>query len=343
MQPEHVKQALEAKHRVMKDRGDGYPAWVLDQLGIGIMLANRVNVGRGLTPERFRWVPFGDALMYPLNNENLGKHDPDRQTFFNAESDLLRRYLNEAGITGMPNTLDDYLRFMTATLQRWKEHRAVAVKLEMAYLRSFDVGNPAKAEADRVYSIYSRSGLPTDAEYKSLQDFLFRYLATECGRMGMPVHLHSSVGAGRYFDVAGVNPMLLEPVIADPAMKRTNFVLVHGSWPYTREATSLLDKPNLYVDTSLQSLLLYPTTQATVLRGWLEYEPEKVLFGTDAGPFSESISWEETGYVSANSGRDALGMALTAMMRDREISRERAVELARMVLRENARRLYGFR
>ena len=40
-------------------------------------------------------------------------------------------------------------------------------------------------------------------------------------------------------------------------------------------------------------------------------------------------------------GREALGIALTGMMRDGEVSRVRAQELARMVLRENARRLYG--
>jgi hypothetical protein len=34
-------------------------------------------------------------------------------------------------------------------------------------------------------------------------------------------------------------------------------------------------------------------------------------------------------------------MAVTGMMNDGEISRERALELARMVLRENAIKLYG--
>jgi len=45
--------------------------------------------------------------------------------------------------------------------------------------------------------------------------------------------------------------------------------------------------------------------------------------------------------VRAQDGREALAIALTSMMRDREISRDRALELARMVLRDNARKLYG--
>ena len=45
--------------------------------------------------------------------------------------------------------------------------------------------------------------------------------------------------------------------------------------------------------------------------------------------------------LAARSGREALAIALTGMLRDGEITRERALELARMVLRENAIRLYG--
>jgi uncharacterized protein len=69
--------------------------------------------------------------------------------------------------------------------------------------------------------------------------------------------------------------------------------------------------------------------------------PEKVLFGSDAYPYSDQLGWEESGVIAAHTGRQALAMALTAMMRSGEISRQRALELARMVLRENARRLYG--
>ncbi|HXA49535.1 MAG TPA: hypothetical protein VNV86_04490 [Candidatus Acidoferrum sp.] len=46
--------------------------------------------------------------------------------------------------------------------------------------------------------------------------------------------------------------------------------------------------------------------------------------------------------MASRNGREALGRALTGMMRDGEISKERAVQLARMVLRDNARALYGW-
>ena len=73
----------------------------------------------------------------------------------------------------------------------------------------------------------------------------------------------------------------------------------------------------------------------------LEYVPEKVLYATDAYPFAPpDLGWEEAGYVADKTGREALGIALTGMMRDHEITRDRASELALMVLRDNARKLY---
>jgi predicted TIM-barrel fold metal-dependent hydrolase len=77
-----------------------------------------------------------------------------------------------------------------------------------------------------------------------------------------------------------------------------------------------------------------------VLRGWLEYEPEKILFATDASPATPEVSWEESAWMTNKTAREALAIALTGMVRDGDITRGRASELARMVLRENAAGLY---
>ena len=67
----------------------------------------------------------------------------------------------------------------------------------------------------------------------------------------------------------------------------------------------------------------------------------RVLFGTDAFDGGKDQSWEAGALIATNSARRALGLALTGMMRDGVITRERAEQLARMVLRENAVALYG--
>ena len=123
--------------------------------------------------------------------------------------------------------------------------------------------------------------------------------------------------------------MLLEPLLDDPALRKTNFVILHGGWPFSMQLTALLTKPNCYTDFSEQTFMNYPRDRGGTIRAWLEYVPEKVLYATDAYPFAPpEVGWEEAGYVADKTGREALGMALTGMMRDNEITRDRAVELA---------------
>jgi hypothetical protein len=389
------------KPAAMKKYGRDYAVQVLDQLNIETMLANRVALGPGLPSPRFLWVPFADALMYPLPPTPAGActfdqlgwcfqtkaasadnlvHNSDQKAFFALEENLLKRYYAESGVTARPATLDEYLdKVVRATLQRHKNAGAVAEKFEMAYLRTLEIGNPSKADAEKFYARASgdlskaSGGLSktavggnqasgglikapggsnqasgdlsnATADYKALQDYIFRFIAAECGRLGMAVHFHTGAGGGGYFNVAGSNPMLLEPLFNDPALRKTNFVMLHGGWPFEHQLTALLTKPNVYFDFSAQTFVNYPHAVADAMREWLEYVPEKVMFATDAYPFAPpDAGWEEAGYVANQTGREALGIALTAMLRDNEITRDRAVELARMALRDNARKLYGLK
>ncbi len=273
-------------------------------------------------------------MLFPLDNAGLASANPDRKAFFALEDVLFRRYLTECGLATPPHTLAEYLvRVVTPTLERHKQGGAVAEKFEAAYLRSLAFDKVDRADADRAYTSHGA--------YKQLQDYLFRYIAAECGRLGMAVHLHTMAGAGGYFEVAGVNPLLLEPVLNDPTLRKTRFVMIHGGWPFTREIAALLTKPNAYLDFSQQSLVIDPPLLAESIREWLSFIPEKVMFATDAYPYSEELGWEESAWVAARRGREALGIALTRMMRDGMVSRERANALAYMVMRENARKLYG--
>ncbi|MCA1592753.1 MAG: amidohydrolase, partial [Acidobacteria bacterium] len=99
-------------------------------------------------------------------------------------------------------------------------------------------------------------------------------------------------------------------------------------------------KPNVYIECSSLTFLLSVRELSEVLRSWLEFVPEKVLFGTDAFEISPEVGWADHGWLTISSARQALALALTGMIKDGEITRERAVELARMVMRDNAIKLY---
>ncbi len=327
-----------ARAKAKAREGENYSAWVLDRAGIGTMVANRVSMGTGVKPPRFLWVPYDDALLFPLSNTTLAAETPDRAQFFPLEDKVRARYLHDLGLGALPATLDEYVaRVVLPTLQRQKQGGAIAVKFELAYLRPLDIGKPTHEQAA---AVYAAGGAPDATAYKALEDYLFRVIAQECGKLGMAVHFHGMAGAGSYFSQAGANPMNLEPLLNDEAMRGTNFVMLHGGWPFVQEAGALLQKPNLYLDLSQQAILIPARTLSTWLREWLEMYPEKVLFATDGYPYSPTMGWEESTWLAARNGREALGLALTGMLRDGEISEARAEELARMVLRGNAERLY---
>lgn len=341
MSEAHVRELLQTKQRIAAEQGDRFPVWALDQLGIETMFANRVAMGRGLTTPRFRWVSFVDALLFPLSNEAAKKSNPDYRGFYPGEERLLKRYLASAGLKALPTTLDAYLaKVVTATLEAEKRDGAIAVKFEAAYLRKLDFEEADIVSARRVYSRYVHGGEPSAADYKTLQDFLFRYIAHESGRLGLAVHIHAIDGAGAFYKQSGSNPLLLESVFNDQSLRKTNFVIIHGGYPFTKETAAMISKPNVYADFSGQTFLIYPRELSEVLRNWLEAFPDKILFGTDAFSFGPEVDWPEVAWLSNTSARRALALALTGMMNDHEITRAQAVDLARMVLRDNAVKLY---
>ena len=333
----HARRAQE-----LAAHGDGYPAWVLDRAGVDVMFANRIAMGPGLTAPRFRWVAFDDALMLPLDVSGEAGRTPDTRSLYPKEAALLKRYMRDLSVPELPATLDEYVsKVLRATLERQRRNGAVAVKFEAAYLRPLDFADADAAEASRIYARYAGGGTPTRGEYKTLQDYLFKQIAREAGRLGMAVHIHTLDTFGGFYSSRGSAPHQLEPTFNDSTLRGTSFVLIHGGWPLFAQTQSMLSKPNVYADISMMVLVAEPRELANTLRSWLTAWPEKVLFGTDAFDGGPDQGWEEGVYLGATTARRALALALTGMMRDGEIDRPRAEALARMVLRENAMKLYG--
>lgn len=325
-----------------KTRGQQFPSWALDQAGVDVMIANRIVMGPGLPPSRFKWLSFVDALMLPLDTRAEAARTPDTRPLYPREAKLLQRYLRDLNIRALPPTLDEYVRTVVGpTLARQKANGAIGIKFEAAYLRPLDFDTPDTALAQRVYTKYVRGGTPTHAEYKALEDYLFRAIAREAGRQRLPIQIHVLETFGGFYSPAGAAPHLLEPAFNDSTLRGTKFIVVHGGWPLIGETQGLMSKPNIYADISMMDDILSPTVLAGVLRQWLGEWPDKVLFGSDAFDGGAEQGWEQVAWVGSTTARKALAIALTGMMRDGEISRDRAQQLARMVLRENASQVYG--
>jgi predicted TIM-barrel fold metal-dependent hydrolase len=334
----------QAAQKTTRERlGASYFDWVIQQAGLDVVLANRVTMARELGSAHFRWVPYDDALLFPLSNATQKAENPDRSGLYGAEEQHLAHYLSALGLRVLPPTLDGYLReVVTPTVESQKKRGAVAIKFEVAYLRSLDFGPAAAETAADVYKTFIGRGTPGRSEYTRLQDFLFRYIAGEAGRLGLVMHIHTGSGCGEYFDDRGADPMLLDSVLNDPALRKTRFVLLHGGVPFDRHNTALIVKPNVWVDTSVLTLIYSAGEVARIVSPWLDMMPEHVIFGTDAGPFGVGMGWEESTWIASRKSRRALGLALTQLIRDGAITPVRARAIADGVLRENAAALYGW-
>jgi predicted TIM-barrel fold metal-dependent hydrolase len=337
----HRAELRAAMARVRREQGDHFPAWVLDKIGTEVMVANRIAMGPGLVAPRFRWVSYVDALLLPLSTAAEREATPDYRVLYPLEDRLLHRYLTDLHLAKLPATLDGYLRdVVTPTLERQKEAGCIAVKFEAAYLRALDFDDASREDADRVYAQYVAGGIPPHGDYKTLQDFLFRYIAREAGRLGMAVHIHSFEGAGGFYRAAGSDPLLLEPALNDSTLRGTKFVILHGGGNFAAHTDALFWKPNVYADISFMAIDYPPSRLAQVLAMWLVEFPDRVLFGTDAFGSGPDAGWEVAAWVGTTTARRALAIALSTLMRNGELSRGRAEEIATMVLRGNAARLY---
>ena len=106
-----------AYHAALKDavastqraQGMRFPEWALDQAGIEVMMSNRISMGPGLTPPRFRWIAFADPLMLPLDARGEAARTPDTRPLYPREAKLLARYLREINVRALPATLDAYV------------------------------------------------------------------------------------------------------------------------------------------------------------------------------------------------------------------------------------------
>jgi predicted TIM-barrel fold metal-dependent hydrolase len=215
------------------------------------------------------------------------------------------------------------------------------MKFEAAYFRSLYFTDPPRATAAAIYDRYHAGGVPSAEEYNVFQDYIFRVLIDQAGKLSLPTHFHSAVGIGDYFSLRKGDVLNLENVLRDPRYKNQIFVLLHGGWPYYKEAALLTAVKNVYLDTSFQSEFLYPSQFKDVLKQMLTLYPEKMMYASDAFPFNDALGAEESFWLSARSSRTAVAAALAELVSEGAFNEQKALELAHMYLHDNAAKLYG--
>src|SRR5271155_2865807 len=340
--PEHAKW-LADRSKVAEKSGDPkYFDGILDKLNIETCLANRAMMPGYLDSKRFHWVFFVDSFFYPFDNSERTASTPDMGVYIPLQEKMLGRYKKLENVQGLPDDLAGYEDFVRRTMaDNQKLRGGVAIKFEAAYFRSLYFTDPPRATAAAIYNKYRGGGVPSAEEYRVFQDYVFRVLIDQAEKLNLPVHFHSAVGIGDYFSLRQGNVLNLENVLRDPRYKHVTFVLLHGGWPYYKEAALLTAVKNVYLDTSFQSEVLYPSQFKDVLKQLVTLFPDKMMFATDAFPFSDALGAEESFWIATYTSRTALAAALAELVSEGAFSEEKALEIAHLYLHDNAAKLYG--
>jgi uncharacterized protein len=340
--PDHAKWLAEKKKAAEQGGGVAYFDSILDKLNVDICLANRAMMPSYLNPKRFRWVFFGDSFFYPFDNTAQTASTPDMGVYVPLQEKMLARWKKQEGVEGLPQDLAGYEDFVRRTISdNQQKHGAVAIKYEAAYFRSLHFSDPPRAHAEAIYNKYRAGGVPSADEYRQFQDYIFRVMVDQSGKLHLPMHFHTAVGIGDYFSLRNGNVLNLENVVRDARYKNVTFVLVHGGWPYEREAALMTAVKNVYLDTSFQTEMLYPSQFKDVVKQMLTLFPDKMMYGSDAFPFNDALGAEESMWLAARTTRTGLAAALAELVEEGAISETKALELARNYLHDNAARLYG--
>ncbi len=342
LEPQHAKWLADKAKAAEQSGGVAYFDTILDKLNVDICLANRAMMAPYLDPQRFHWVFFGDSFFFPFDNTQQTASTPDMGVYIPLQEKMLSRYKKQEGVERLPDDLAGYEDFVRRTMaDNQQKHGGVAIKFEAAYFRTLQFSDPPRERAETIYNKYRAGGVPTADEYREFQDHIFRVMVDQAGKLHLPMHFHSAVGIGDYFSLRGGNVLNLENVLRDPRYKNVTFVLLHGGWPYEREAALLTAVKNVYLDTSFQSEMLYPSQFKDVLKQLLTLFPDKMMYGSDAFPFNEALGSEESFWLAARTSRTALAAALAELVEEGAITESKALELARNYLHDNAARLYG--
>jgi predicted TIM-barrel fold metal-dependent hydrolase len=340
-----ITQENEKELQAMYDRSKGDEASiyhkVMDLAGIEMafqICLTRPVLSPSLDSKRFKRVALADGFLIPFENSELKKFSKKSELFITLAEVSAQNMKKE--LNWYPHSFDEYLNFITAVIKKLQEQGCVALKAFSGQWRGLDFEWVSEEEARSVFG--SKDTKPE--RYKHLQDYLLKYILMKCSEIGLPFQMHSGAGGGGEGGFTRENdPSLFDRLLWHPDVKTTKVVILHGGYPYCREAGFMVSgfgrRPrSVYLDTGIM-WADHPTPNASylvhILREWLEMGlSSKLIYGSDAtSPFKL--------WMSAMDFREDLYTALKGMIDEGLISESQALSMAEQILRGNAETVYG--
>ena len=324
---------LDALYQSSRDEDARYTAIAMDKAGIDVALQMCLSepvLPPGYDSKRFARAQLVDGFLIPLDNSGIGSTLREKQFVKMTEY-----YPGLVRAKVQPQTFDDYLDMISATVEDLAKDGVAALKMNFAYWRDVAIDVVEKDEAADVFARKDTS----PRRYKALQDYILRHLIAKTATLGLPIHVHVGPTAVTK-PMETTSPARFDPFLWLPDIKPAKIVLLHGCFPYTREAGFMVSRtgnvPDLYLDVSLMWFFVpgAPEALVPILRDWiLGGLVPRMIYGSDS-PHVLGIM------LAALTARRALYLTLRGMVDEGSITENQALEMATAILRENAKTLY---
>ena len=192
-------------------------------------------------------------------------------------------------------------------------------------------------EADEAERIFPAAKTGDGEAFKRL--YIAVWLATmlQCQELKIPLHIHTGFTGGLWNGpIANTDPFLLTPILRQPRFLQTRVVLLHAGYPWIQHAGAMAHAfPHVWVDIGWTT----PWISLRIVECYRELigmAPVSKLMIGSGGHGSPEISW-----LAAKTAKIALGEVLSDSVRLGLMAEKDAERVGRMILYDNAARMYG--
>lgn len=234
-------------------------------------------------------------------------------------------------------TLEDLVKSMRLRFEAEMKKGMTVVKVFLAYSRPLKFENTGSEAARKVFRSLvngNEDKVIPFREAKPLQDYMLHRLLDLACEYRVPVAFHTGLQSGDGNYLENSNPLLLSGLFKE--FPGVNFVIYHGSYPFGGEIAVLAKTyKNVYLDMNW-IYSISPSYSERYLNEWLETVPVSKLIG-----FGGDAMVVENVYSELITARKIISQVLSSKIMDGYITENEAKTIARMILRENASRLYN--
>jgi uncharacterized protein len=274
---------------------------------------SEVSVASGLSKNDFE--EFESSLS-PVPIRRVARIEPRFQSSVDSSKDY-----------------DDFVqKFDDSISDAVKDQRAIAFKSIIAYRSGLHI---QKHSDEEVLKDYERSKATRERSVKNIRDWYVRRVIAKCQELNVPLHIHCGMGdVDVVFDKC--NPSQLYELLKDRDTWGTKIFLIHSGYPFSQEGAFFANAlKNVYID--LSEMIPFASVVGAIEKTTHILDmapPSRVVFGSD-GVVIPEVHW-----AGAKIGRRVLEKAFEKFIEAKVYDEDEAHEAARMILFENAKRIY---